>query len=385
MTKCNALRNRLLPIVSIVAMTFAGSCSKDALMEPDGTSAALQTRATPTITITCFPDAQGEDKTYLGLKETYVFSAAERVIEPPFAYDQPCRVISVHNSDGSDKGVDLELTRGDLLNGTMHVKFTSPGYYHVTAQVEHDGAIYQQTRTYCVVSRAKSVTLPETIELGVPFDLKFLFEDTRYPAPTLEVTESLFNNPQYTVLSNDGHGSIRMRIDQPGEYGISTGLGGIFSACANIKLYWRPETLRRESVENWDLITQMVHWSNSIFLCNPNRETYTSLPYRVYFKYKIAGVDLEGDTIDDVSGEKFCAEGTEGIVLMPDTRKFIGDISGNWIFGKYQLYWRWHLTIPDDEIFWVRAMEPDITGPFEPGNPGGIIGPLDPPGGTIIK
>ena len=380
MKKCNAFRNRLLAIVAIVAITFVGSCSKDATVEPVGTGVALNTRAIPVFSFVCKPAPKGEGGNLLALKETYRLSAFSNIpVPPPLATAmEPC-ILSIHASDGSTDG--FEIVTGEpsiLLEYPVYVKFNKPGYYHVTAKAEHDGALYEQTQTYCVVSRAKSVILPETIELGVPFDLSFEFYDTRYPAPTIEITESLFNNPQCAVLDNDDHGNFRVRIDQPGKYQISTGFGGKFSAWADIKLYWRPEKVGNASTAMMNIHTGEVKYVNWISLCDANDEEYTSLPYGVYFEYATDEATSEAPE-PPLSGTKLLLAGATGAVNMPTTGNQVLSVVRNWgpiAFHPFKLHW--DMTIPKDEISWLCVHDPDDVIIVDPDNPGGVIDPMDP-------
>ncbi len=378
MKKCHALRKRLLAIVAIVAITFAGSCSKDATVEPDGATAALQTRSTPQFAISCTPDAKGEGKNLLSMKETYRFVGTAGIMNGFGLVANKVCSLNFRAADGS--AADFEVTKdSDQFGEYYDVKFIKSGYYFVTAEYANaEGVLYQQTWTYCVVSRAKSVTLPDKIELGVPFDLKFVFGDTRYPAPTIEITETLFNNPQYTVLGNDGHGNIRLRIDQPGKYQISTGFGGMFSAWADIKLYWRPENLSCESIEA-EANGEVQAAFNTLYLCDGNNIPYTSLPYGVYFKYDLnPGPALEGEVPEEISGEKLCRAGTGGTVFMPASERAVNNVFFTPVSIRLHRLRAWHLTVPKDEISWLCVHDPDDVIIVDPDNPGGVIDPMDP-------
>lgn len=61
--------------------------------------------------------------------------------------------------------------------------------------------------------------------LGGEYSFKLSFTNPDYPDPILKITESVFNDPKYTILSNDGAGNYRIRFDQPGDYRIAPGVG----------------------------------------------------------------------------------------------------------------------------------------------------------------
>lgn len=373
MKTLNPIRNRLLPLFGVAAMIFGPSCSKDETIDSQ-MNAALQTRATPEFSFSSKPAPKGEGENLLALKETYRFSCFWNIpVPPPLAsMMEPCE-LSVHASDGSTDG--FEIVSGEpsiLLEYPLYVKFTKPGYYHVTAQAEHGGALYQQTRTYCVVSRATSIDLPDAIRLGEPFDLKFNFADSRYPDPTVVVSETLFNDPQFTILGNDDHGNIRMRIDQPGKYSVSTGTGGKFSAWAIIDVYWRPEKVRCVS---FDLsmrpgVTGVNGYGNLIHFGDETGGDYNLLPYRVYFEYTTRKVVMIGQQYEEVSGEKLCDAWASGAISMPGTTEAVELVTASWI-PRFEepIDLHWHLTIPDDKLHWFCFVDPDDVGTVEPQEP----------------
>lgn len=390
----------LLPVFMLVAAIVAGSCSQEEIVEPDLMSADKQTRAVPSISISCSPAPKGETETYLGLKQTYRFSCVANVFVSTSSLGGISKYqildceLSIHSSDGSTDGFEIVTgieEPGLIFDSPTFVKFTAPGYYHVTASTEHNGATYQETTTYCVVSRAMSMTLPESVELGVPFDLSFNFADSSYPDPTITVSERTFQilervNTQYAILSNDGQGNYRMRIDKPGYYMISTGLGGMYSACSNIEVYFRPENVRWENDIYLTLDPGQGHYYKTrIFLCDANNNTYTSLPYRVYFEAQ--AIEFGKETI---SAQPYKLDaGVLGQVIMPNMQQSM-DVVYNWrppgIYVKYFDYWK--LTIPDDQVGWFRIYDPEDGGIIDPpiDPPGGGIGPdepIDPPGGVI--
>lgn len=378
MKKFDVFRKCLLTVPVIAAMIFAGSCSKDPVVEPDGAGTALETRATPELTISCTPDAIGEGKNLLSQKETYRFVGTVRIMNGFGLVQNKVCPLRFRAADGSAE--DFEVTENSNLYGECYdVKFFKPGYYYVTVEyTDADGTSWQQTWTYCVVSRAKSVTLPDKIELGVPFDLSFEFYDERYPAPTLKVIENLFDNPQYAILANDGHGKIRLRIDQPGEYIISTGLGGIFSAWADIKLYWRPEFIFSESLRLFSMDTGEYFWSN-VIMVNDISETLPihKFLYNLYFKYELKSTF--NTPFDAFAGEKLVTTVSRGGISMPDTSHKIDFIRKNWALERISSGYYWELTIPDDTFNWFCVREPDDTIVVDPENPGGgVVGPIDP-------
>lgn len=368
MKKFHALRNRLLPLFAAAAILFAGSCSKDEAVEPCDADGVLQTRATPEFSMTCKPAAKGADESLLCLKETYRFSCYSFVkqVPPILSLMKPC-ILTIHASDGSTDGFEIvEVEEEDdpfrVPENPVYVKFTKPGYYHVTADAEESGAYYQKTWTYCVVSDASSITLPDTIRLGEPFDFKFNFSDKRYPAPTIEIRETLFNDPQITVLSNDDRGNFRLRIDQPGKYTISTGLDGRNTVKALIHLYWRPETLKAgKVVVNYIYPDGPWLTYNALWLCDSFGDVYSNLPYRVYFKYLLYnGPVSDGQPVEEIQGEEFCEAGSKAEIGMPATLK---DVNHAFLVSDpdaiYPLVRAWHLTIPNDIIIWRKYLQVD--------------------------
>lgn len=386
MKTCNVLRKRLLMLLGISAMVLAGSCSKDAAVEPDATRAGLEPIGLPEFSFYCEPAAKGTNESYLALTETYRFNCVSfiRMPYPHLTTLVPCK-LTIHASDGSTDGFDfVDGEPSGNFEHPLYVKFTKPGYYDLTAETEIGGNFNQKTRTYCVVSNVSGITLPDTIELGVPFDFSFEFSDPRYPSPTIEIRETLFNDPQCTVLDNDYQGNFRLRFDQPGEYSISTGLEGIFRARADIKLYWRPEKLGSESTP-FKFSAAGARYLNHISLCDANDEVYTSLPYGVYFEYVTNELFPEGEPEPRLSGTKILSAGENGKILMPVTGKEVFSAVKNWVsYPRHPSNLHWDLMIPDDEKKWFRAVYiHDIDCPE---NPGGETYPLDHSAeGTIIR
>lgn len=391
MKKSELLRNRLWSVVAVAAIAFAVSCSKDATVDPADTQTVLQTRATPVISFACTPLPLGDNETYLGLKETYQFSANAQVQVSDDTFAVLNGDISVLASDGSMNGFELLPDNRPLKPigvAAQFVKFTEPGYYHLTYKTEHDGAVYQQTKTYCVASNAERVVLPDAIKLGVPFDFSFVFSDPAYPAPTISISETVFDDPRITVLDNDDRGNFRLRIDQPGNYYISTGLGGRFSATVNIALYWRPEETTRTSDGYFNINTGKGYFANTIAFVDSNNILYNVLPHRLYFEYTTDELSLDGNPAAAVSGTKKLAAGSSGVVSMPNTDKMVKSVVLGWnLFMMHPTYLHWDLTIPEDKMTWVRVVDPDDilppVDPTDPSTPGGTIDPLE-PGGTII-
>ena len=62
---------------------------------------------------------------------------------------------------------------------------------------------------------------PSSVALGKVYNFSVNFEDPDYPDPNLEITESVFNDPQCTIINNDGAGNYLIRFDQPGAYAIN--------------------------------------------------------------------------------------------------------------------------------------------------------------------
>ena len=340
MKKITCLRNWWLPVLGAWAVLFAGSCSKDEAVEPE---LSPGTRAVPVCWIDCYPDGKGDGNTYLEMGKTYRFSGHADVSGETRPGMPRCD-LTIHASDGADHGIDIRTDIRDTSSDVnMYVRFTAPGYYHVTVRTVWAGAHYEQSKTFCVVSRATKMNLPEQVLLRVPFDFSFTFADPRYPDPTLNVHDRLFDDPRFTILDQDGQGHYRMRIDQPGRYVIAPGLGGIYTAQCNINVYFRPPMVVQNSTPFET--AGNVNYKNEIRLCNSSGLAYPVLPYRVFFEY----------TLNQPNGVSEKREirveaGASGTIPMPVTEQRIQGVVYNWrppgLWLNYQYFW--NLTVPED-------------------------------------
>lgn len=386
MKKSYFFRNSLLPLLGALAVMCAGSCSQEILESeeviPDG-----QTRAsTFEISLIVDPAGAGPGNEYYAQNRDYNFQA---VYDEQYL-DLMQGEITVRAIEGNDDAVKIVSRADDRAT----IRFKAPGVYVVRAELQlaerftgpglHPVLIREAELICRVVSFTESIDGPSSVMLGGEYSFKLSFTNPDYPDPILKITESVFNDPKYTILSNDGAGNYRIRFDQPGDYRIEPGVGWDnpaespivkFSPSYHVKVFFRPE-MKAESVE--DIPTEGVvlpFYRNYLLLYDLQQNVYTALPFRIYFKYKLRGFPLDVDPetgislyVPDIHGDIFRGAGTTGRVELPNTNNLVSVrdffYTGN-IPSKDGYYWE--ITIPRDTCYlktcYKHAIELSVKDP----------------------
>ena len=228
MKKSYLFPNFVLPLFGALAVMCAGSCSQEILEVSD--DVMLETRAAsfPQVGITCDPQGAGPNSEYFAMDRVYDFNV--------LTFQQiGSRVqwtgtdITVEAIDGSDEAIDIILQS----ESSVRLRFTDVGVYrvhivkwYIDRSQDPAPIMSCETTQICrVPSYVSSIDGPGSVMLGGEYSFKVHFDDPDYPDPTLNITESVFNDPKYTILSNDGAGNYRIRFDQPGDYTLEPGVG----------------------------------------------------------------------------------------------------------------------------------------------------------------
>lgn len=361
MKKSYLFPNFVLPLFGALAVMCAGSCSQEILESeeviPDG-----QTRASRfEISLTVDPAVAGPGNEYYAQNRDYNFQA---VYDKQYL-DLMEGEITVRAIEGNDDAVKIVSRTDDRAT----IRFKAPGVYVVRAELQlaerftgpglHP-VLMREAELICrVVSFTEKIDGPSAVVLGGEYSFKLSFTNPDYPDPILKITESVFNDPKYTILSNDGAGNYRIRFDQPGDYRIEPGVGWDnpaespiikFSPSYHVKVFFRPEMKFGLRVTSGSL-----QFRSYIYLCDSQHAEYTSLPFRTYFKYKMVSIadllqNLEIDTVVGEEGEVRRDAGTWGMVGFAVTSYPVNDIfyTGNppQDPGSY-----WEITIPGDTCY----------------------------------
>ena len=348
----------------------AGSCSQEILeVSEDLVLDNLQTRAgIAQIGIVSNPAGKGIGNEYYGKDIDYTFNLVTSGV------DAGIEVISTNVSVFTtiDGGID-QISRTDK---SLKLRFTKCGVYQILATRNYrdlanpSGPIMlqQATITCRVASPVASIEGPSSVALGKVYNFSVNFEDPDYPDPNLEITESVFNDPQCTIINNDGAGNYLIRFDQPGQYNIEPGLSWTSSSgftrikpCYCVNVFFRPEMIHK-SIKGSSKLGGI--YLNFIELCDQQQDVYASLPYRVYFKYKEVGIRSNGIAFEVVDWKEIRqAAGESGTVIMPATTTpmdgiFMGpnpDIPGDY----------WEIEIPSDTCYYWNGSAV-IAGSGEP-------------------
>lgn len=370
MKKSYLFPNFVLPLFGALAVMCAGSCSQEILevsedLAPDN----LQTRAgIAQIGIVSNPAGKGIGNEYYGKDIDYTFNLVTSGV------DAGIEVISTNVSVFTtiDGGID-QISRTDK---SLKLRFTKYGVYQILATRNYrdlanpSGPIMlqQATITCRVASPVASIEGPSSVALGKVYNFSVNFEDPDYPDPNLEITEAIFNDPQCTIINNDGAGNYLIRFDQPGQYKIEPGLSWTSSSgftrikpCYCVNVFFRPEMIHK-SIKGSSKLGGI--YLNFIELCDQQQDVYASLPYRVYFKYKEVGIRSNGIAFEVVDWKEIRqAAGESGTVIMPATTTpmdgiFMGpnpDIPGDY----------WEIEIPSDTCYYWNGSAV-IAGSGEP-------------------
>lgn len=311
MKKSYLFPNFVLPLFGALAVMCAGSCSQEILESeeviPDG-----QTRAsTFEISLTVDPAVAGPGNEYYAQNRDYNFQA---VYDKQYL-DLMQGEITVRAIEGNDDAVKIVSRTDDRAT----IRFKAPGVYVVRAELQlaerftgpglHP-VLMREAELICrVVSFTEKIDGPSAVVLGGEYSFKLSFTNPDYPDPILKITESVFNDPKYTILSNDGAGNYRIRFDQPGDYRIEPGVGWDkpaeslkvkYSPSYHVKVFFRPE-MRFECLEIQVGDDPKVTYTNRVYLNDEQHQCYVSLPFRVFFSYEQIAVLLSAQIVDQPS------------------------------------------------------------------------------------
>lgn len=389
MKKSYFFRNSLLPLLGALAVMCAGSCSQEILESeeviPDG-----QTRAsTFEISLIVDPAVAGPGNEYYAQNRDYNFQA---VYDEQYL-DLMQGEITVRAIEGNDDAVKIVSRADDRAT----IRFKAPGVYVVRAELQlaerftgpglHPVLIREAELICRVVSFTESIDGPSAVMLGGEYSFKLSFTNPDYPDPILKITESVFNDPKYTILSNDGAGNYRIRFDQPGDYRIEPGVGWDnpaespivkFSPSYHVKVFFRPEMKFRRGelrVSGEGIEDTLLSYLNFIDLCDLQHIEYTSLPFRVFFIYSLSGFiptleDQEPVQVPDIQGEVRQFAGMGGDIMLPNTTPDV-PVRGLYYADESSLFPRkgyyWEITIPRDTCYlktcYKHAIELSVKDP----------------------
>lgn len=358
-------RNSLLPLLGALAVMCAGSCSQEILEVPDDVMPETRAVNFPQVGIACDPQGVGPDSEYFAMNREYTFNVLT-FLQIGSRVQWTGTDITVEAIDGSNEAIDILLQS----ESSVRLRFTDVGVYRVhvvkwyfdRSQDPAPIMSCEATQICRVPSFTTSIDGPGSVILGGEYNFKLNFTDPDYPDPILKITESVFNDPKYTILSNDGAGNYRIRFDQPGDYTIEPGVGwdkpaesfmAEFSPSYHVKVFFRPEI----QFECWEIQIgddPKVTYTNRIYL-NDNQHQYIYLPFRVYFSYKQIVISLLAQIgnlapVSTVEGEVRRNVGDWGFVQLPDTDYHVDGIfyagTTSLVPGTY-----FEITIPRDTCY----------------------------------
>lgn len=392
MKKSYLFRNFLLPLLAALAVMFAGACSQEGVESENLMPRDMQTRANISggVTLTSDPAGTGADGEYYAINKGYNFR-----ISAPETIDGNYRLLGTSIATTAIEGRDDAIEVLLWAENARYIRFTAPGVYRIDAEAQYTAGsglgpviVREASLTCRAVPAVSGIDGPGSVVLGEVYDFKVNFEDPAYAGTDLIISESVFNDPQYTVVSNDGAGNYRIRFDQPGDYTIAFGVkweNTPNSASQVYMPYYRVKTFFRPVMNavhlGFGAGGALTAYNNFIFLADEQQNTYQSLPFRVYFKYKMQSVAPEiGIMSADEGTEVRKSAGEFGQVDLPQTfDRFEGlYYAGNApsIPGRY-----WEITIPRDTCYYRDGSEPVlppvVISPVEPDEPV-VIGPGKP-------
>lgn len=261
-------------------------------------------------------------------------------------------------------------------------------YYRDLANPSSPIMFQQQATLTCrVASPVANIEGPSSVELGKVYNFSVSFDDPAYPDPNLEISESIFNDPKYTIVHDDGAGNYLIRFDQPGAYKIEPGLTWTNSSgLTMIKPYYVVDVFFRPGMKVQPVKLISDHGlviRNTISLCDAQQVTFTSLPFRVYFKYKIISIDSLGVMAELYNWTEVYRDAGE----YGNISSSVTDVHIDGIFmgpnpdvpGDY-----WKIEIPSDRSYYwsgyIETIDPGVVvnpdGPIIVG-PGKPITPLE--------
>lgn len=393
-------RNSLLPLLSALAVMCAGSCSQEILEVPD--DLAPETRAVnfPQVGIACDPQGAGPNSEYFAMNRVYNFNVLT-FLQIGSRVQWTGTDITVEAIDGSNEAIDILLQS----ESSVRLRFTDVGVYRVhvvkwyfdRSQDPAPIMSCEATQICRVPSHVSSIDGPGSVILGGEYNFKVNFDDPNYPDPTLNITESVFNDPKYTILSNDGAGNYRIRFDQPGDYTIEPGMGKYSYFIGSnksykmngptyyVKAFFRPEMKFHRGelrVSGEGIEDALLSYLNFIDLCDTQHTKYTSLPFRVFFQYSLSGFiptleDQEPVQVPVIQGKICQLAGMTGDIMLPNTSPDV-PVRGLYYADKAPLIpikgYYWEITIPRDTCYYWDGSE--LVRPVDPDKPI-IIAPAD--------
>lgn len=399
MKKFYLFQNSLLPLLGALAVMCAGSCSQEILEVPEDLMPETRAASLPQVNISCDPlGIIGPNGQYFAKDRIYTFNVLT-FVPIGWSVEWTGTDITVEAIDGSDDAIDILLQS----ETSVKLRFTDVGVYRVHVKKwyfdnSQDPAPImncEATQICRVPSAVSSIDGPGSVILGGEYNFKVNFTNPDYPDPTLSITESVFNDPKYTIISNDGAGNYRIRFDQPGDYKIKPGLGVYSYFSGNsyemngpvyyVKAFFRPEMRFSRGelrVSGEGIEDTLLSYLNFIELCDIQHIKYTSLPFRVFFKYSLSGFiptleNQEPIQVPDIHGEVRQLAGMGGDIMLPNTTPDV-PVRGLYYADESSLFSRrgyyWKITIPRDTCYYWDGTGQSLDGwPTDPDSPFNII------------
>ncbi len=385
MKKSYFFRNSLLPLLGALAVMCAGSCSQEILEVSDNVMPETRAASSPLLGIACDPlGVSGPDGQYFAKDRVYTFNVLtfEQVGS---SIEWTGTDITVEAVDGSDDAIDILLQTDSYVK----LRFTHVGVYRVhvikwyfdNSQDPAPIMSCETTQICRVPSSVSSIDGPTSVMLGGEYSFKVHFDDPDYPDPTLNITESVFNDPKYTILSNDGAGNYRIRFDQPGDYTFEPGVGKYSYFIGSnksfkmngpeyyVKVFFRPE-MELDCIGQQEIGETDVTYLNRIYLYDTQHHIYLNLPFRLYFKYEKIFynpfvLDEEYEFVSGVKGEVRINPGELLLFAkLPETDTYMKGLyyagTSPSVLGDY-----WKITIPRDTCYYWDGSEL-VVNPGEP-------------------
>lgn len=130
----------------------------------------------------------------------------------------PTYSISIQNINGRTEGYTYELIS---FKPTYNIKFVQPGKYRITVKVENASFSTTFSQIYSIYAQEPWFEGSEIAQLGEIYNLSFSCWNLDFPNTkiNLTITETLYNDPQYTIISQTNN-NLKIRFNEPGQYEI---------------------------------------------------------------------------------------------------------------------------------------------------------------------
>lgn len=291
----------------------------------------------PVTDIICSPDGKGKDKNRLILNRNYTFIASYL----HQACSNPQYDLSVYRQteSGLINGIDNRpsIKYYDLINignGIISVKFIVPGTYKIIAKVTNLKKPYQFEKTYIVPEQDSRVRIsgPTKVNTWDDFEFNISYRNLDYPNPEfiITVTETTFNDPQYT-LQQINNNTVSIFFAEPGNYVIEASIKD--APEINIGKYFVPAfdelTYELQEPVIVNTIDNLNEYATEAPLTNNLGDPYlqTRIVYYAHIKTDGYRIDKKGHRIKILTGtkteKKFIAMRTDivGVLQLPNLKE----------------------------------------------------------------